>query len=39
MLMGKNMIDNNAYDPKLDFHPLNKTVSDVVKMLASQAEM
>jgi hypothetical protein len=35
MLMDKNMMDNNIYDPKLDLHPLKKTILDVVRMLAS----
>jgi hypothetical protein len=35
MLLDKNMLENDVYDTNFSLHPLNKTVSDVVRILKS----
>ena len=33
LTLDKNMIDNNAFTPNLEYYPLNKTIIDVMRIL------
>jgi len=39
LLLDKNMLENDSYSTFWSINPLNKTVSDVVKILKSQADL
>jgi hypothetical protein len=32
-ILDKNMLDNNTFTPSFEFHPLNKTIIDVTRIL------
>jgi hypothetical protein len=38
-ILDKNMMDNNAFAPNYEFHPLNKTIVLVTRILEGQARL
>ena len=39
LLLDRSMLDNNKFQPNLDFHPVNASVNKIVEILTEQALM